>query len=278
MKFLTRTALFAALYLFAMNVFAAHQPLWEAGFGIGMVSSPFYPGSSYRKNYFVPVPFMRFRGKIFKADEDGARGKLFESENSNLDISIAGNVPVPKVYDGARKGMPSLDAEFEVGPAYQFRLWQSSTRHDLLQLEIPLRSVFSVGNPLLAYQGWRSTPFLYYLHKAYSPDTLWRTSLSFGPMYGDSRYHAYFYQVDPQYANANRAAYQAQAGYSGSRLTLTVSRNHASSFIGFFARYDSLRGAVFRDSPLVEQTDYSIFGIVGVWIFTHAESRAAHDD
>jgi len=273
-----QTLLFLLLCLFALAASASHQPLWEAGAGIGGISTPYYPGSSYRKDYFIPVPFMRLRGKIFRSDEDGTRGMLYNDENVSLDISLAGSVPVPKAYEGARKGMPSLDASGEIGPAFQYRLWQSSTRRDLLQLEVPVRAVISLGEPVLAYQGWRVAPFLYYLHKKYSSGTLWRTSLSIGPMYGDRRYHAYFYQVDPQYANPDRVAYQAAAGYSGSRVTLTFSHNSRSSFIGLFMRYDYLGGAVFADSPLVEQKDYSIFGIVGVWIFSQSNAGAAHEE
>jgi len=269
---------FILLSLLAFNAMAAHQPLWEGGLGIGSISTPFYPGSSFRKDYFFPVPFIRLRGRVFKADEDGARGKLFSSENSTLDISLAGNVPVPKVNDGARRGMPPLDAIGEIGPAYQYRLWRSETRRDLVQIEIPLRAVVSVGDPLLAYQGWRSTPFLYYLHKKYSGKSLWRTSLSIGPMFGDHRYHDYFYLVEPQYAQPGRDTYRAPGGYSGSRITFTLSRNRRSSFLGFFMRYDNLSGAAFSDSPLVEQNHYSIFGIVAVWMITHSEASAQHDD
>ena len=278
MNVFIRLILFVFLNIISLNAIASHKPLWEGGIGVGVISAPFYPGSSYRKDYFFPVPFARLRGRIFRADEDGARGKLFSTERSNLDISIAGNVPVPKVYDGARQGMPSLDALGEIGPAYQYRLWQSPSRRDLLQFELPVRAVISVGTPILAYQGWRSTPFLYYLHKYYNDSTLWRTSISMGPMFGDRRYHAYFYQVDQQYVNPDRDYYQASPGYSGSRITLTFSRNRSSSFIGFFMRYDNLNGAAFRDSPLVEQRHYSIYGIAAVWIFAKSKQGARHDD
>jgi len=257
---------------------AAHQSLWEGGAGAGLIDSPYYPGSSYRRSYYIPVPFMRLRHKIYRVDEDGARGKIYRSGNSSLDISLAGNVPVPRLSKGGRKDMPALDALGEIGPAYEYRLWHTANKRQLLQLEFPLRAVFSVGDPLVAYQGFRFTPFLYYLHKHYSGSSLWRTSISIGPMFGDSHYHAYYYQVDPGYANAERKLYQAGGGYSGSRITLTFSHNAAKSFVGLFMRYDNLAGATFRDSPVVEQTDYFIAGIAAVWVFSQSDARAQHDE
>ena len=264
--------------LFTLDAFALHRPLWEGGFGVGAISTPFYPGSQYRKDYFIPVPFLRFRGRVFRADEDGTRSKLFSNEKSTLDISIAGNVPVPKATDGARKGMPNLDAIGEIGPAYQYRLWQSVNTRQMLQLEIPLRAVISVGDPLFAYQGWRSTPFLYYLNKQYRGATLWRVSASIGPMFGSSSYHDYFYQVQPQYVTSNRNLYNAKAGYSGSRVTFTLSSNRRDSFVGLFYTYHNLNKAVFNDSPLVEKNSYSVIGIAAVWVFSHSSQGATHDE
>lgn len=277
MNGIVKLALFIILSLPSFMAAANHQALWEGGAGVGLIDSPYYPGSSYRRNYYIPVPFMRLRHKIYRVDEDGARGKIFHSGRSSLDISLAGNVPVPKMSQGGRKDMPALDALGEIGPVYQYELWRAEDKRQFLELKFPLRAVFSVGDPLIANQGFRFTPYLYYLHKRYSGSSLWRTSISIGPMFGDRDYHAYYYQVDPSYATADRAAYSASSGYSGSRVTVTFSHNAPKSFIGLFVRYDNLAGAAFRDSPVMEQNNYFIAGIAAVWVFAQSEARAQHD-
>ncbi len=90
-------------------------------------------------------------------------------------------------------------------------------------------------------------------------------------MYASEDYHDYYYEVQPAYATAARPAYDARAGYSGSRLTLTASRRYPRFWVGAFARYDSLSGAVFADSPLVKKQDSFMAGVGIAWIL--AESR-----
>ena len=269
-------ALTLTLLLFPPTASATHLHWWEAGFGLGVIHAPFYRGSALTKDYFVPIPFIRFRGRIFSADEEGIRGTLFDSDRLTLDLSIAGNVPVPKSEDGARKAMPSLDPLAEIGPALQYRIWRNPERSRSLTFELPVRAVISVGDPLLAHQGWNIAPFVQYLYKKRSAGIMWRYALSAGPLFADNSYHNYFYQVQSQYETAERKAYNASSGYSGSRLTFTLSRNAKHSFLGFFARYDDLHGATFNDSPLVEQSDYFVYGIAAVWIFAHSEERAPH--
>ncbi|MDX1812567.1 MAG: MipA/OmpV family protein, partial [Gammaproteobacteria bacterium] len=67
--------------------------------------------------------------------------------------------------------------------------------------------------------------------------------------------------------NAGRAAYQAQAGYSGSRITIYANKRLGNLWMSAFVRYDNLENAVFSDSPLVETKDYIIGGFVLGWVF-----------
>lgn len=278
MNLLNRTALGTVFILFSLPTQAAHQHLWDLGFGIGEINAPFYRGSAGRKEYFFPVPFGRLRGKVFRADEDGARGKIFQSDRAKLDISLAAHLPVPEVDEGPRVGMPKLDPLGEIGPAFEYRLWRSSDKHNKIKVELPLRAVISAGDPVLGYQGWRFTPYMEFQRKMRYRDVYWQASVAMGPLFGSNRYHDYFYQIDPQYANPDRPAYNAASGYSGSRITIDFSRSNTNYFVGFFYRYDNLNGADFVDSPLVEQRHYSIFGVVAVWIFSHSKQRAEHEE
>jgi hypothetical protein len=41
---------------------------------------PDYRGSEDVRNYVLPIPWFVYRGEIFRADRDGARARLFDSE------------------------------------------------------------------------------------------------------------------------------------------------------------------------------------------------------
>ena len=100
----------------------------------------------------------------------------------------------------------------------------------------------------------------------------WDIGTAVGPIYASEEYHDYYYEVAPAYATPSRPAYDARAGYSGSRLTLTVSRRFAKFWVGAFARYDNLSGAVFADSPLVKKNDAFMAGIGIAWILVQSRS------
>jgi outer membrane protein len=256
---------------------AFHLPLWELGAGIGVLNAPYYRGSKTEASIVLPVPYAIYRGDIFKVDrEEGVRGMLFQSERVNVDLSFAGNIPVPDTEDSARTGMPSLDALLEFGPELEINLWRSEKRNQNIWFKIPYRLVFSIGDPLMEYQGWTLSPYINYKINVRQSDALMRYSISLGPIFADSKYHDYFYQVSPEYVTPERQAYQASSGYSGSRITVSISRNSKKYFAGIFARYDNLDNAVFVDSPLVETNDYFIFGVAFAWIFVNSETRVPH--
>jgi outer membrane protein len=54
-------------------------------------------------------------------------------------------------------------------------------------------------------------------------------------------------------------------------------KRHLGEFVlAGFARYDTLDGAVFEDSPLVEIRDYLVVGLVFGWILGESEARVEH--
>ncbi|MCI0507284.1 MAG: MipA/OmpV family protein [Gammaproteobacteria bacterium] len=256
---------------------AYHLPLWEMGAGAGVLNAPHYRGSKTQANIVLPIPYAIYRGDILRVDrEEGVRGKLFESKYINLDLSFAGNIPVPDIEDSARAGMPGLDLLLEAGPELEIKLWQSGTRNQNLWFNIPYRFVFSAGDPFLQYQGWTLSPYINYKINVRQSSAFMRYSVSAGPIFAGSKYHNYFYEVAPEFVTPERQAYLAGSGYSGSRITASITRNAKKYFVGVFARYDNLEDAVFVDSPLVETRDYFIFGVAFAWIFVTSETSAAH--
>jgi hypothetical protein len=83
--------------------------------------------------------------------------------------------------------------------------------------------------------------------------------------------------VEQAYVTDNRNEYGSSAGYSGSRFTFTVSRNSKRFYVGGFARYDSLSGAVFENSPLVETNDYLVYGMFFAWVFATSSVHPPHE-
>lgn len=258
---------------------AFHLPLWEAGAGVGTLRVPAYRGSEIEESIALPFPYIIYRGDILRIDrEDGIRGKLFKSDRVNFDLSLAGSIPVRDTDEGARSDMQGLDPLVEAGAELMVNLWRSANRRHRIQFVTPLRFVYSVGDPLLKYRGWTLSPYLNYQVRHSGAAALMRYNLSLGPIYADENFHDYFYEVKPRYATSERPAYDAERGYSGSRVTLSAFRNSKRYLIGAFMRYDNLDRAVFDDSPLVETSDYFAFGFVFGWIFGSSDRTVGHDD
>jgi len=256
---------------------AFHLPLWEMGVGVGVLNVPHYRGSETEVDVALPFPYIIYRGDVLRVDrEEGIRGKLFQSDDIKLDLSLAGSIPVPDTDEGARSDMPGLDPLIEAGAELTVNMWRSADNGQRFQFVVPYRFVYSVGDPILKYQGWTLSPYLNYKIHQRGAQALTRYNISFGPIYADSRYHDYFYEVRPEFVTSERSAYEAEQGYSGSRITFSVSRNTKKYLIGAFARYDNLDQAVFDDSPLVETTDYFAFGFFFGWIFGTSDTIAPH--
>ena len=274
----SKVLLLSFLIAFNTNANAFHLPLWQFGLGAGVISAPHYRGSKSVEEIYLPIPYVIYRGDFLKVDRDGIRSELFDSDRLRLDISLAGNIPVPKSDDSARAGMPSLDPLIEIGPELEVNLWDSGNGKSNVWLKFPLRLVFSVGDPIMDYQGWSFSPYLNYQLNWRKFRSLTRMNLSIGPIFAANKYHDYFYKVDPEFVTPDRQEYNANSGYSGSRITMALSKNTRDYFIGAFARYDNLQNATFNDSPLVETGDYFIFGIAFAWIFSAASETVPHDD
>jgi len=253
---------------------AQQQPLWELGIGSAVMQLPYYRGSDSGRGYLLPYPYLIYRGEFFNIDEDGVRGQLYRSENTVLNISLAGGVPVPSDQDGPRQGMPDLSPSIEFGPSLDLRLWHEE-RHagQKLWLRLPLRAAYSIDGRNSANQGWIFAPYLEFSRVSHA--TRLEYSLSLGPMFADSRYHDYFYGVSPAYTTPSRPAYRGRSGYNGSRITLLTQKHLANFSLAAFIRLDSLNGAVFSDSPLFQTPNYHIIGFAISWILTRSDKMVS---
>ena len=270
----------ALLIVLPASLQAQTLPKWELGAGVTAVNLPHYRGARTSESYLVPYPYLNYRSERLKINEDGLQGNLFKSDALKLDISLAGGAPVSNQENGPRAGMHRLAPTFELGPSLDARIWRHSKARSLWW-RMPLRSTFSIGRTEagsgIRHQGWVFSPYLEYERLAFD-DWFWRYSLSIGPIFADDNYHGYYYDVSAADALADRPAYSAGGGYSGSRVTFITKRKISKqSWMAAYARLDNLHGAAFEDSPLVEVHDYHLIGIVFNWVFAQSDEEIEVD-
>ena len=256
---------------------AAEKPLWELGVGISALSLPDYRGSDESSLYAIPFPYLIYRGTFLKADRNGIRGTFFGSDRIELNVSLGASLPVNSDDNPARQGMPDLQPTVEIGPSLDFNLWRTADRRYKLDLRLPVRTAVTVKEGMDDI-GWVFSPRLNLDISDVAGLAGWNMGLLAGPMVGSERNHEYFYSVAPQYATADRPAYDAKGGYAGSQFLMSVSKRYPKYWLGAFARWDSLNGAVFADSPLVKREDYFAAGIGIAWVFRESSTLVEKED
>jgi outer membrane scaffolding protein for murein synthesis (MipA/OmpV family) len=259
----------------AMPAVPKEEPLLEYGLGVGAVAFEDYRGSDSSHVYPLPIPTLWYYGKFLKADRDGVRGTLFNQDR--VELNLSGNATTPVRNDRERNGMPNLRSTLELGPSFDLHLLRSDDARIKFDLRMPLRAAFTVeASPRMI--GWTFTP-RFNLDVA---DPLgfagWNLGLLTGPLFADRRYHEYFYTVAPQYATATRPAYQAVGGYAGTQAIAALSRHFPRFWVGAYVRYDTLSGAAFVDSPLVQRKSYWAAGFGISWMIHRSSTMVEVPD
>lgn len=256
---------------------AGSQPLWELGLGMGGVSFPAYRGSDQQQSLLLPTPYVVYRGELFKADRDGVRGIFFENERFDLNLSGSASIPVDSDDVRVRRNMPDLEPTLELGPSLDINLFRSADARRSLDLRLPVRYAFTAeADPHSA--GWQFTPRVNLDIADPGGWRGWNLGLLTGPVFGTRRQHTYFYGVAERYATVTRNAYDASGGYAGWQMLAALSKRFPGYWVGGFIRYDTLRGAVFDDSPLVTSDRYLAGGIAIAWIIGESSIRVQAND
>ncbi|MBI5007067.1 MAG: MipA/OmpV family protein [Nitrosomonadales bacterium] len=270
MRNLVRTVLlFAALG----SIPVAHaqteiRPLWEIGAGFAAIDFPVYRGADERKSYLLPVPYIAYNGETLQVNRERVRGLIFKRDRVEMDVSVNGSVPAKGAI--ARQGMPDLDPTLELGPSLNFHLWYTEDKHNTFDMRMPLRAVIASDFKHFRHAGWLFQPQLN-LDFHDIDHNGWNIGLVAGVIYSDKHYHGYFYNVEQQYATAQRPAYTAAGGYSGTQFIFAFNKRHEGYWTGGFMKWDSLKGAVFTDSPLVRSKEYFTVGFAITWILDKSD-------
>lgn len=237
------------------------RPRWEVGVAAGGGRVSDYPGSDQSHTRGIAAPVVIYRGPVLRVDQGGIRGRVFDSPDWELDLSLSAAFNARD--NEARQGMPGLDYLFGAGPQLVYKGWRQRPGGPSLHLKA--RAVMSTDFHRIDRRGatfdaelrWRLRPL------AESPG---RLTLSVQPTWASRTLQRYFYQVDAGQASAARPAYDGRAGYLGTEFGATWSRRHSDSLTWFVAaRALSLHGAANAGSPLLrERTNFSV-GAGLVW-------------
>ncbi len=272
-------ALWVAAVLWAATgsqcAMAREEPLYEFGMGVGAIAFNDYRGSDTTHAYPLPIPYILYNGKFLKANRDGIRGTLFNQDRFELNLSFDATTPVRN--DHVRYGMPDLKSTVELGPSFDLHLMRSEDARVKLDLRVPVRAAVTVeASPKVI--GWTFTPRLALDIRDPLGFNGWNLGLLTGPLVADRRYHAYFYSVAPQFVTNTRPAYQASSGYAGAQFISALSKRFPKFWVGAYARYDTLAGATFIDSPLVQRRSYVSGGIGISWIISKSSQMVEIPD
>jgi outer membrane protein len=231
------------------------------GAGIGVLGYSDYRGAATSHAFPIPVITLAYNGPIFKADKEGLHGALLHRSWFEVNLSFDATLPVSN--DAIRNGMQQLRPTVEAGLSGDFHLWKSADGAVKLDFKVPVRTALTIDAPPEDI-GWTLTPG-FNLQVSTAPMRDWKLGVYCGPLFANRRYNDYFYSVPVGDARPNRPAYDAPGGYAGSQLVLDLSKHYPRRWIAGFIRFDTLQGAVFDASPLVQRKYYWSAGFVVSW-------------
>jgi len=275
-----RTRLYAALaaallipagLAHAFEPVESNLPLWEAGIGAAGFSTPAYPGADERSNRGLVLPFLIYRGKVFRADQGGIGARLLNTDKVEFDIGFSGSLPARSDDVDARRGMPDLGTLVEFGPRVKYKFADLGDG-GRMRAELSSRAVIEARGGLRR-QGWTAEPRLVWEKRG--EGARWTMEAQLGAVFGDRRVNRYFYEVGSQYATADRPAYRADGGLVLVRTGLFGTwRVNPDVRVFGFVRYESYSGAANEDSPLMKKSTGTSAGVGLAWTFKRSVARA----
>jgi outer membrane scaffolding protein for murein synthesis (MipA/OmpV family) len=225
---------------------------------------------TFSRSYFV------YRLDWLKATQTGIRSTLLDREEAEFTLSLSATPPVRSKNNRAREGMSDIKPMVEFGPSLDIHLWSSGDRRFKFDVRTPVRASFTVeSHPRDA--GMSLSPTLNF-DVAGIGGRPWHLGVLTGPIFATRRQHQYFYGVSANDARPGRPVFDANGGYAGLQFLVALSRRFEKAWFGAYARYDTLQGAVFEDSPLVRRNYYVSTGFAIAWIPLQSSRRVESDD
>lgn len=252
---------FFLIILIVIPFLNADESKLALGIGSGFLTYPDYIGSKSYSTLPFAFPYIKYSSKNFSIDRNGISQKLFDIKNLILDLSFSGSLPANSEDNDARKDMPNLNFTFEVGPKLTYNFYDK--KNLTIGLELAIRSVMDTDFEMLEFQGIvGATEVKFKL----DIDELGLT-FSSGARFGNEKYHNYFYGVTKEYETQTRRVYASKAGYSGYKNKLGARYRSGDWWYGAVISHHTLRGASYKDSPLLETEDAFYLGCSFAYIF-----------
>ena len=250
---------------------AAEKPLFELGVVGGGGYLPDYPAAGQNHFNGIALPFPIYRGDFFRSDSKGLlRGRLIHGRDFELDVSLSGSLDADSDDNDARRGMPDLDHMAELGPRIQWTIARAA-KWAKIDIELPLRAVFSTDFSSIEHRGYLAEPQIAYQHGNLFESGL-KFKLGLSTTFASEGLQDYFYQVDAPFVAGNRALYDAEGGYLGSRVRLSLlyplGRQLKMFMIG---ELNSHHGAANEDSPLFREGLNYGGGLGLIWSFYQSD-------
>jgi MipA family protein len=265
------------LYLFSNSVEAtlrsvkSNKPMYEFGFGAGAGFVPDYPSSDQGRLRYIAFPQFRYRGLRFRSDEeDNLKARIFLNPIYGIDLSGGGAFSAKSDKNDARNGMHDLDWLGEIGP--RFYMFLVKTDKIWVRLFFPVRVAFSTDLQSATYQGLVFAPAFntrYYFDNSKFNSIIFNVTRT----HTTHQIQEFYFQVDPKYATAERAAYDAKSGYLSTTAALAYiyERDNIGIYSGLALQ--SYKGSANAGSPL-HRSDYNYAGFIGLsYLFYQSEER-----
>ncbi|MBX2839914.1 MAG: MipA/OmpV family protein [Gammaproteobacteria bacterium] len=244
------------------------KPRFEFGVGGGYIDGFDYPASNDPNQRSIVLPYFIYRSPRLRVGGGGVNAIAVENPRVKLDWSIAGSLSSASEDNSARAGLPNLDYLFEIGPQLVVNLYDRQipgVGRVQSQFSAKLRAVFSTDFSSVDSQGFVAA-------------STWRLNLRaikgtsigvFGSLtstYAAEEIQDYYYEVAPGFENADRAIYNASAGYLGTSISLALGSNiHPNVRVFTGVNFGLFAGAKNQSSPLFETTQSTGFGVGIIW-------------
>lgn len=255
------------------NFQANEKPFYELGVGVVTLDTPDYPGSANNEFRALPFPWAVYRGEFIRIDDEGSRARIKSGRNYEFGFSGGFNFPVESEDNPARVGMPDLDALIGFGPSLILRLLTEDNSHQF-NFSLGLRGNVSTNfGSRFEAEGFVLEPLWFYwkkIGKKRNTTLLTAVALTFA----DKGYNNFFYGIEPQFANAQRSAFDAKAGLNQAYFLLGLThifREKYQIFAGAF--HGNLELAANKDSALIEEKRNFGFALGFVWFFHESEKK-----
>ncbi|MDH3420372.1 MAG: MipA/OmpV family protein [Gammaproteobacteria bacterium] len=251
--------------------------LWEFRLAAFGQHAPAYPGSTEPNVTLLPIPIPVYRGSFLNFGENldqVARGEIAETRRLRLGVDLNFTFGEDSSEIAVRQGMPDLDFMLEIGPELEIKLNDRTPEQGELLLALQLRAGVSFDGVDPSSQGFLLNPELEYRRdQVFGGDNL--LSLRWKPTWASEDFMDYYYEVDPLFATAERAAYDASSGYLGSKFTAALTRQINERLVfGISASYFLNSGAQNELSPLFLDDSGASIQAAFIWTLWESERRS----